>query len=206
MQVVCGMYSIAQVQEPYTAVAHVAERFDLVQLLQITHPDGKGHSWSAWNICEAWAIKRGYLTAKVSKKALLSVGMYRKSLFEDRYFTQYQYLLCMLTGGRVPQAGRPDVYRAATSLLRFIIDGRILLSHKPPGFFSELGAAGDPNEKPEAVLRLLAEEKQNMEKELERSRVASDSEEEDNEDDTRFTPTRHNRKANLFALLGSDDE
>ena len=34
------------------------------------------------------------------------------------------------------KGARPDVYRAANLILRLAADGRILLSFKPPGFFS----------------------------------------------------------------------
>lgn len=33
------------------------------------------------------------------------------------------------------KAARPDVYRAANTILRLTTDGRILMSFKPPGFF-----------------------------------------------------------------------
>ena len=39
MQIVSGMYPIAQVREPYTAVGYLAERMPLVKLLQLEHPD-----------------------------------------------------------------------------------------------------------------------------------------------------------------------
>ena len=39
MQILSGMYPIAQVREPYTAVGYLAERMPLVKLLQLDHPD-----------------------------------------------------------------------------------------------------------------------------------------------------------------------
>lgn len=39
MQILSGMYPIAQVREPYTAVGYLAERMPLVKLLQLEHPD-----------------------------------------------------------------------------------------------------------------------------------------------------------------------
>lgn len=50
------------------AVKYLAERVDLKTLLNLTHPEGKSQSvWSAVDICEAWAIKRGFLTAKAAR-------------------------------------------------------------------------------------------------------------------------------------------
>ena len=39
MQILSGMYPIAQVREPYTAVGYLTERMPLVKLLQLEHPD-----------------------------------------------------------------------------------------------------------------------------------------------------------------------
>lgn len=95
MQILAGLYNIAQVQEPYTCVQYLAERVPLEQILRLR---GEDKEWSAWSICEAHAVDRGYFTSR---------------------------------------AARPDVYRAALSLLRWELDGRILLSFKPPGFFDD---------------------------------------------------------------------
>ncbi|KAJ2082622.1 hypothetical protein H4R24_001452 [Coemansia sp. RSA 988] len=110
MQVLAGLYNIAQVQEPYTSVQFLAERIALERVLSLSPPNtllsepsdildaAANYKWSAWSICEAFAIDRGFYTSK---------------------------------------AARPDVYRAALHILRWVLDGRILLSFKPPGFFSD---------------------------------------------------------------------
>ncbi|CAM0136697.1 unnamed protein product [Umbelopsis sp. WA50703] len=98
LQILSGMYPIAQVQEPYSTIQYLAERIPLEKILRLTPPDNnKDHAWSAWDICEEYAKDRGFFTAK---------------------------------------AARPDVYRAANTILRLANDGRILLSFKPPGFFT----------------------------------------------------------------------
>ena len=57
LQVLAGIYPIAQVREPYTAVMYLAERLPLPQLLQLQHPEAeKGMDagklkWSADDIC-----------------------------------------------------------------------------------------------------------------------------------------------------------
>lgn len=91
LQVLLGSYPIAQLKEPYATIKYLAERIDLPKLLSIQHPDGD-EDWSAMDICDAFAIKRGFLTAKAS---------------------------------------RPDSYRAANSILRMALDGKITLSLKP---------------------------------------------------------------------------
>lgn len=34
------------------------------------------------------------------------------------------------------KSARPDSYRAANAILRLVVDGRVLLSFKPPGFYN----------------------------------------------------------------------
>ena len=68
IQIISGIYSISQVQQPFEAIRYVAERLDLAKQLKLTHPDQKedkeNFQWSPWTICEALALQKGYLTAK----------------------------------------------------------------------------------------------------------------------------------------------
>lgn len=77
--------------------SYAAERLDLPKLLRIDHPDGDD-TWSAMDICDGWAKKRGFVTAR---------------------------------------AARLDSYRAANSILRMALDGKICLCLRPPGFSSQ---------------------------------------------------------------------
>ncbi|XP_076436315.1 guanine nucleotide-binding protein-like 1 [Babylonia areolata] len=106
LQIVSGIFPIAQVREPYSTVGYLAQRLDLPTLLHLTHPEMAGKppsaarskvvKWSAFDVCESWAVKCGYHTAKAS---------------------------------------RPDVYRAANQLLRMAVEGRLRLCFAPPDFF-----------------------------------------------------------------------
>ncbi|CAH1766016.1 5936_t:CDS:10, partial [Entrophospora sp. SA101] len=88
IQILCGLYPISQVQEPYSSIKYLAERIRLENILKIQPPETKNeYKWSAWDICE------GFYSGK---------------------------------------SARPDSYRAANAILRLVIDGRILLSFKPP--------------------------------------------------------------------------
>ncbi|KAJ1865373.1 hypothetical protein LPJ73_000018 [Coemansia sp. RSA 2703] len=101
MQILAGLYNIAQVQEPYSSVQYLAERIPLEKMLNLLPKNTSAmvkNEWSAWGICEAFAVDRGFYTSK---------------------------------------AARPDVYRAALHILRWELDGRVLLSFKPPGFFRD---------------------------------------------------------------------
>ncbi|OCT67929.1 guanine nucleotide-binding protein-like 1 [Xenopus laevis] len=66
-QILAGIYPIAQIQEPYTSVGYLSCRIPVPQLLKLLQPSGGEEGWTAWNICEAWADKRGYKTAKASR-------------------------------------------------------------------------------------------------------------------------------------------
>lgn len=99
LQVLIGSYPIAQLREPYGAIKFLAERIDLVKLLSLQHPEEGSNEWSAIDICEAWARKRGFFTAK---------------------------------------AARPDTYRAANSILRYALDGKLTLSFYPPNYVKNI--------------------------------------------------------------------
>ncbi|KZC06821.1 PREDICTED: guanine nucleotide-binding protein-like 1 [Dufourea novaeangliae] len=94
LQILMGSFPIAQVREPYTTVKFLAERVDLPKLLKIQHPDNDD-TWSAMDICDGWAIKRNFITAR---------------------------------------AARLDTYRAANSLLRMALEGKICIHVYPPGW------------------------------------------------------------------------
>lgn len=65
LQVVCGMFPVAQVREPYSVVGYVAKRLNLARLLGLQGSDSQTRS--PLDICEAWAEKSGFRTAKASR-------------------------------------------------------------------------------------------------------------------------------------------
>jgi ribosome biogenesis GTPase A len=68
LQVLCGIFPIAQVREPYSAIQYLAERVPLEKIYKLNPPEDEGFTeWSAWAICEAYAIKRGYTTTKMAR-------------------------------------------------------------------------------------------------------------------------------------------
>lgn len=97
-------------------------------------------------------------------------------------------------GFHTAKAARPDVYRAANTILRLTADGRILLSFKPPGFFS--------TSKYEQLRVIEADLKQ---KELDEMESEDESQEE-------YDPGNRHKRENLlitrggFSALLSDSE
>lgn len=111
LQIVAGMFPVAQVREPYAAIKYLAERVDIVQVLNLDsevkrledfneEKEYLKDGWTGWKICEAWAMKRGFRTAK---------------------------------------AARLDVFRAANHILRLGVEGRIVLATVPTGYKSKTG-------------------------------------------------------------------
>ncbi len=45
----------------------MAERVDMVSILNIEHPEKNATEYSPLDICEAWALKRRYFTAKAAR-------------------------------------------------------------------------------------------------------------------------------------------
>ena len=74
LQILCGIFPIAQVREPFSAIQYMAKFVPVEQVYQLNLSDArdpvkydksKGEiPWSAWMICEAYAEKRGYHTRR----------------------------------------------------------------------------------------------------------------------------------------------
>ena len=72
LQVLMGCFPIAQLREPYSTVGYLSQRIPVHKILRLEHPNQEGnkvvdHQWSAYDICEAWAVKRGFLTARAAR-------------------------------------------------------------------------------------------------------------------------------------------
>lgn len=74
LQILCGIFPIAQVREPFSAIQYMAKFVPIEQVYRLSISDArdsikydpsKGEiEWSAWMICEAYAEKRGYHTRR----------------------------------------------------------------------------------------------------------------------------------------------
>lgn len=183
LQVLLGSYPISQLREPYATVKYLAERVNLVKFLAIQHPENE-KEWSAMDVCEGFALKRGFLTAK---------------------------------------AARPDTYRAANSILRMALDGKITLSLKPKGYHAikswnqeelekvkkiqALGKINENKEDEEAAysdsdneIMRPSDYKMKLKKKTETNeKIQNNEEEEDTEED-------ETEAANPFDLLNDDYE
>lgn len=197
LQILAGIYPVSQLQEPYSSVGYLCERTPFLSVLKLKHPSLEENppqqgqegseelSWTAWDVCEAWAERRGYKTAK---------------------------------------AARNDVYRAANSLLRLAIDGRLCLCLRPPGYSclkehwenhpdlpeimalqgrTEEDGAGDRDEDEDG--------ESSTEPEEERDRDADDDEDGDDEDEGFGHPKRRDElppsglTVNMYSVLRENE-
>ncbi|XP_044216053.1 guanine nucleotide-binding protein-like 1 [Thunnus albacares] len=187
LQIVAGIYPVSQLQEPYSSVGYLCERTPFLSALKLKHPSlqenepqqgsqgSEEPGWTAWDVCEAWAERRGYKTAK---------------------------------------AARNDVYRAANSLLRLAIDGRLCLCLRPPGYSCLREHWENHPDLPEIMAlqgRLTEEEgmgdrddeedgESSTEPEEERDRDADDDEDGDDEDEGFGKPRRKEDKPSGFTV------
>lgn len=105
VQILSGMYPISQLREPYTTVGYLMARYPaLIEILRLKNPsespckegeDKKEVEWSPFDLCEAWALKRGFYTAKAARPDL-----YRAA----------NHLLRLATDGRICIYFRPPGY------------------------------------------------------------------------------------------------
>nr|KAJ3418968.1 Guanine nucleotide-binding-like protein 1 [Polyrhizophydium stewartii] len=160
LQILSGMYRIAQVQEPYSTVTFLAERIPIPELLHLDPPgdadrsggidpgfkvpthrareldadgaaDDKGD-----NNDEGGGIDGGIDTAMPRAHKTPhpsgSVLARRRAAYAWSGWTICE-ALAIQRGFLTPRAARPDVYRAANLILRMANDGRLLLVYRPPG-------------------------------------------------------------------------
>ncbi|XP_072704037.1 guanine nucleotide-binding protein-like 1 isoform X2 [Ciconia boyciana] len=120
LQVLAGVYPISQLQEPYSAVGYLASRLPLPPLLQLRPPSAAA-GWTAWDICEAWAEKRGYKTAKAARN-----DVYRAA----------NSILRLVAEGRIRLCLRPPGYAAQKDLWE---------QHPETAALAALQERGDPS-------------------------------------------------------------
>ncbi|KAF9923087.1 Guanine nucleotide-binding-like protein 1 [Linnemannia zychae] len=181
LQILSGMFPIAQVQEPYSVIQYLAERVNIPRLLKLDPPPTYvigPFRWSAFGICESFGLQRGFMTAKTSY---------------------------------------PDAYRAANAMLQMANDGRILLSFKPPGFFTstkyEQLRIKEADAAAAAVFTTTDEDDHNNEQEAQDIQSNEEEEEEKDEEDgeeakvTKGSKFQVNsRVGGFFGLLQDDDD
>jgi len=67
LQVLCGLFPVAQTSEPYSVIKFLAERVPIEKIYRLKPPDtddwlNANYKWTAYDICESLAIKKGFMT------------------------------------------------------------------------------------------------------------------------------------------------
>ena len=106
-QILMGSFPIAQLREPFSSVQFIAERMDLPRMLKLQHPEGDDE-WSALDVCDAWAQRRGFYTAKAAR-----LDSYRAANHLLRLTLEGAIIVCLYPPGYVSKkeswAAHPEV-------------------------------------------------------------------------------------------------
>ncbi|CAO3699167.1 unnamed protein product [Rhizopus stolonifer] len=82
----------------------------------------------------------GYLAEHIPLEDVLSLTPFDIDSYDKKAYQWSTWSLCEAfaenRGFRTAQTAQPDIHRAVNTMLRLISEGRILLSFKPPGFFT----------------------------------------------------------------------
>lgn len=67
LQIICGLYNIAQVKDPYGPVLYLSKRIDIFKKLNINKSQDPNQPNSVFYICEEYAKKCGFFTSKAGR-------------------------------------------------------------------------------------------------------------------------------------------
>ncbi|OWF39484.1 guanine nucleotide-binding protein-like 1 [Mizuhopecten yessoensis] len=182
LQILAGIYPIAQVREPFTPVGFLAERIDILNQLRLKHPNCEKNAakslkcWSAYDICEAWAEKRGFITAKSGRPDL-----HRAANNLLRMGLDGRLCLCLRPPGYTDNKGHWERHQETLKLIGDLECYRVN------------GMSDGEDEFSDEDLAHLGRENDSDDEE------ESEGEDEENEDGSKYVSN------NPFALLGGDD-
>ncbi|XP_052003214.1 guanine nucleotide-binding protein-like 1 [Xyrauchen texanus] len=185
LQILAGIYPVSQLQEPYSSVGYLCERTNFLSVLKLRHPDQspgthhepKTQDWTAWDVCEAWAERRGYKTAKAARN-----DVYRAANSLLRLAIDGRHCLCL----------QPPGYTQSKDDWE---------SH--PDLSEIIALQGTTEEEEECGEREDEEGESSSELEEEHDRDADDDEDADGDDeDDTVKADRKGLTINMFSVLG----
>eukprot|EP01102_Stenamoeba_stenopodia_P018942 TRINITY_DN702_c0_g3_i3.p1 TRINITY_DN702_c0_g3~~TRINITY_DN702_c0_g3_i3.p1 ORF type:complete len:457 (+),score=164.67 TRINITY_DN702_c0_g3_i3:544-1914(+) len=74
LQILCGLFPLAQVREPFSAVRYMAERVPVEKAYGLTLPEDEDE-WTPFGVCEAYALKKGYVIARTGRPDVHRAGL-----------------------------------------------------------------------------------------------------------------------------------
>jgi hypothetical protein len=124
-------------------VKYLAERLDLPKLLRISHPEGDTE-WSAFDVADGWAAKRGYYTAKASR-----LDSYRGANHILRLALEGRICLCLRPPNYLKEKDKWENHLAVAEILliqaKFSSENNAK-SWAPAKFDSDVSDTEDDNE------------------------------------------------------------
>ncbi|CAD1476638.1 unnamed protein product, partial [Heterotrigona itama] len=161
LQILMGSFPIAQVREPYMPIKFLAERINLPKILKLQHPDNDD-TWSAMDICDSWASKRNFVTARTA---------------------------------------RLDSYRAANSLLRMALEGKICMYIYPPDW--TINKEKWENHSEIELVRWI--QARNKDEDVDSAERIYASSEDENVEEESLETQKHQKKISKITSDSSDD-
>ena len=67
LQILCGIYNIAQVKDPYGPILYLSRRIDMFKILNIAHSVDPDQPDSVFYLCEEYAKMCGFITSKAGR-------------------------------------------------------------------------------------------------------------------------------------------
>ncbi|CAG0890527.1 unnamed protein product [Darwinula stevensoni] len=176
LQVLMGSYPIAQLQEPYSAVQFLAEALPIVKMLRLVHPDHEGNApynpdryeWCAWDVCDAWAEKRGYRTKKAAR-----LDTYRAANHILRLALEGKICLCLY----------PPGYNKSKSEFETSPELQEIHSCYPPSFFSSLEVSAHTNKSKEEAESDISDDEDEGGDETTGGSVGDDDDDDEEDDE-----------------------
>lgn len=105
LQILSGLYNIAQVKDPYGPVLYLSKRVDLYKKLKIPHSQDPDQPDNVFHICEEFAIKCGFFTSKAGRP-----DTYRAANFILRQVIDGKILISWTPPGFEEDSTKSDEY------------------------------------------------------------------------------------------------
>jgi ribosome biogenesis GTPase A len=184
LQVLMGSFPIAQLREPFTTIKFLGERLNLPNMLRIEHPENDD-TWCALDVCDGWAKKRGFITAKAAR-----LDSYRAA----------NDLLRMALDGKICLCLRPPSYLAKKDYWN---------SHpeveKVKWIQAKSDDAGQPMDNKDDISDISDTEATGSSGDHRKSSEDENSEDEDEDEENSSDDGAPNYAHNKFAALAEDD-
>ncbi|XP_030383049.1 guanine nucleotide-binding protein-like 1 [Scaptodrosophila lebanonensis] len=181
LQVLLGSFPISQLQVPYRSLKFLAEHVNLPHLLKLHLPEDYDE-WSAVAIADAWAYKRGFLTAKAARP--------------DRYRAANHILRMCLAGQQLVLCFYPPGFDAQRS--KWLEHPEVAEVRKYQEIDEPMAAVNEANEDTSSVYSDTGDSEDDL----------SSSNDETNADDDECAASgpiaTPSRSRNVFALLEDD--